>query len=60
MVKFLGEKMNQTLDVQEARELLKCNDSSLMYSNALMKDTSMNLIDTQHLWHIRKHTGVIV
>lgn len=47
MVRFSGEKMNRTPDVQEARELLKCKDPSVMYSNALMKDTSITLIDTQ-------------
>ena len=49
MVRFSGEKMNRTPDVQEARELLKCKDPSVMYSNALMKDTSITLIDTQNL-----------
>jgi len=46
MVRFSGEKMNRTPDAQEARGLLKCKDLSVMYSNALMKDTLTTLIDT--------------
>lgn len=49
MVRFSGEKMNRTPDVQEAQELLKCKDSFVMYSNAVMKDTSITLIDTHNL-----------
>ena len=49
MVRFSGEKMNRTPDVQEARELLKCNEPSVRYSKALMKDTSITLIDTPNL-----------
>jgi len=48
-VRFSCEMMNQTVNIQEAQELLKCKDPSVMYSNALTKDTSMNLIDTKSL-----------
>ena len=46
MARFSVEKMNRTPGVQEARELLKCKDPFVMYSNALMKDTLTTLIDT--------------
>jgi len=47
MARISREKMNQTHVVQQAQELLKCRDP--MYSNALIKGTSMTLIDGQSL-----------
>ena len=47
MVRFSDEKMNRTPNVQEALEPLKCKDLSVMYSNALIKDASITLIDTR-------------
>jgi len=49
MVRISGEKMNQTPDVLEARELLRCKDQSVMYSNALTKDTPIKLVHSQSL-----------
>jgi len=49
MVRVSGEKMNRTPDVLEARDLLRCKDQSVMYSNALTKDTPMKLVDSQSL-----------
>ena len=49
MVRISGEKMNRTPDVLETRELLRCKDQSVMYSNALTKDTQMKLVDSQSL-----------
>jgi len=49
MVRFSGEKMNQTPNAQEVQELLKCKDPPIIYSNALLKDTTMALTNTQCL-----------
>jgi len=49
MVRILGEKMNRTPKVLEPRELLRCKDQSVMYFNALTKDTPMKLVDSQSL-----------
>ena len=49
MVRISDERINRTPDVLEARELLRCNDPLIMYSNALTKDTPMNLIDSHNL-----------
>jgi len=49
MIRISGEKMNRTPDILEAQELLKSKDLSVMYSNALAKDTPMNLIDSHNL-----------
>jgi len=49
MARLSGEKINQTPNAQEAQELLKCNGLSIMYFNALLKDTSMGLTDIQCL-----------
>jgi len=49
IVRFSGEKMNWTIDVQEARKQLKRKDPSVMHSNALTKDASMTLINTHSL-----------
>jgi len=42
--------MNRTPDVLEARELLRCKDQLVMYSNGLTKDTPMKLVDSQSLF----------
>jgi len=49
MVRISGEKMNWIPDGLEVRELLKCKDLSVMYSNVLTKDTPMNLINGHNL-----------
>jgi len=49
MVKTSGGKMNRTPNVLKARELLKCKGPLVVYSNALTKDTLMNLIDNHNL-----------
>jgi len=49
MVGISGEKMNRTPDALEAWEILRCKDSSVMYSNALTRDTPTELVDSQSL-----------